>query len=153
MNRKEFLKGLGFSGAAIFATYCMGGLTACSSSTSSPTPSNPTNPGTTTKVDFTLDLTQNANAALNVNGGFVINTANQVVVARTTSGSFAAVTIVCSHEGNPNVSYNSSANNFRCSVHGATFDLQGRGTNANGSRGIKAYQTTLTGNLLRVFEA
>lgn len=152
MNRKEFLKGLGFSGAAIFATYCMGGLTACSSSTSSPTPSNPTNPGTTTKVDFTLDLTQTANAALNTNGGFVINTANQVVVARTVTGSFAAVTIVCSHEGNPQVRYNSAANNFACSVHGATFDLQGRGTNANGSKGIKAYQTTLTGNSLRVFE-
>jgi cytochrome b6-f complex iron-sulfur subunit len=147
MNRKEFLKGIGFSGAAIFATYCMGGLTACSSSTTAtPTPTS------TSKVDFTLDLDNAANAALTNNGGFVINAANKVVVARTLSGSFAAVTIVCSHELNPNVSYNRSADNFMCNIHGATFDLQGRGTNANGAKGIKAYQTSLNGRILRIFE-
>ncbi len=148
MNRKEFLKGLGFSGAAIFATYCMGGLTACSSNVSSPTP----NPTPTGKVDFSLNLDDTVNAPLNANGGFVVNAANQVVVARTTSGTFAAVTIVCSHEGNPNVTYRPTSNNFQCSVHGATFDLQGRGTNSFGSKGIKTYQTSLNGRILRIFE-
>jgi cytochrome b6-f complex iron-sulfur subunit len=139
MNRKDFLKQLGLSGGAIFATYCMGGLTACSSNT--PTPAS--------NVDFTLDLSLPANKALNTNGGYLIS--NQVVVARTITGAFVAVTVVCSHEGETKVSYNANANNFSCSAHGATFDITGKGTNSNGSKGLKTYQTTLTGTMLRVF--
>ncbi len=62
MNRKDFLKNLGLSGAAIFATYCVGGLSSCSSN-SSITPAN--------VIDFTLDLTAVANKNLTVNGGSI----------------------------------------------------------------------------------
>lgn len=142
MNRKEFLQSLGVSGAAIVATYCMG-LTGCSSS-NDPTPN--------ASVDFTLNLNDAANAPLRANGGFIINTAQKVVVARTNTGGFVAATVVCSHEGNEKVSFNGSANEFQCSVHGARFDTAGKGLNANGSKGLKIYKTTFdaTANTLRV---
>jgi cytochrome b6-f complex iron-sulfur subunit len=140
MNRKDFLKSLGLSGAAIFATYCMGGLTACSSNNPTPSP-----------ADFTLDLTVAANKNLTVNGGFIIT--NNVVVARTNAGNYVAVTKICSHEGNPNVTFDAGNNRFYCTSHGALFDLQGKGLNSNGSGGIKTYQTTLTGTMLCVFSS
>jgi cytochrome b6-f complex iron-sulfur subunit len=138
MNRKDFLKSLGISGAAIFATYCAGGLTSCTSDSNTPA----------SVTDFTLDLTLPANKSLNTNGGYVI--ANNVVVARTNTGSYVAVTKICSHEGNPNITFDGANNRFSCSSHGALFDIQGKGTNANGSRGLKTYQTVLTGTMLRV---
>jgi nitrite reductase/ring-hydroxylating ferredoxin subunit len=131
MNRKEFLQGLGMSGAAIFATYCLG-LSGCSSKSNDPTPAS--------NVDFTLNLNEPANAALRTNGGFVINTSQKVIVARTNTGSFVAATIVCSHEGKEQIYYN--ANEFQCAAHGARFDTTGKGLNANGSKGLKIYKTT-----------
>lgn len=140
MNRKDFLKQLGFSGAAIFATYCVGGgLAACSSSGLSPA----------TNVDFTLDLTAAENAALKNKGGYI--TRNTVVVAYTTLGTYVAVTQVCSHEGRQEVMYRSAQNNFYCTAHGATFDLSGNGLNSEGRGGLKVYNTQLTNNSLRVF--
>ena len=57
MDRKEFLSQLGLGGTAIFAAACM---QSCSKN------DNPSN------VDFTLDLTSSANAALKSAGGYVI---------------------------------------------------------------------------------
>ncbi len=138
MNRKDFLKNLGISGAAIFATYCAGGLTSCTSDSNNPS----------TVADFSLDLTLPANKSLNTNGGYVI--ANNVVVARTNTGAYVAVTKICSHEGEPNITFDGANNRFSCSSHGALFDTQGKGTNANGSKGLKTYQTILTGTMLRI---
>jgi cytochrome b6-f complex iron-sulfur subunit len=134
MNRIEFLKKLGFGGASLVAVYC-------SSCVDENIP--------LANVDFTLDLTLAVNSALNSNGGFVIK--NRVVVARTSSGNFVAVTQVCSHEGQVQVSFRAASNDFQCSAHGATYNTAGAGTNANGSKGLTTYQTTLTGTSLRVF--
>ena len=136
MERREFLEKLGIGAAFALTSSCLG---SCTKTDSAPT-------GT---VDFTLDLSASANAALNANGGFIIS--NKVVVARDTSGNYVAATQVCSHEGNVQVSYNKASNNYMCSVHGATFDLQGKGTNANGSKGLTIYKTSLSGTSLRVF--
>lgn len=136
MNRNDFLKTLGLGGAALVAVYCTG----CSDN-GGIKPSN--------NVDFTLDLTTPANAALNTNGGYVIS--NNVVVARTNSGTFVAVTQVCSHEGRTNVSYRKSSNDFYCNVHGATYDTMGKGSNSDGKNGLTTYQTAHTGTSLRVF--
>lgn len=139
MNRKDFLKQVGFSGAAIFATYCMGGLSGCSSSGLSPA----------SNVDFTLDLSLAENAALKNKGGFLIK--NSVVVAYTTQGSYVAVTQVCSHEGRQEVTYRSAQNNFYCTAHGALFDTSGNGLNSEGRGGLKLYNVQLTNNLLRIY--
>jgi nitrite reductase/ring-hydroxylating ferredoxin subunit len=138
IKRNEFLKSLGLKGASLMAVYC--GASALSSC------SNENNITPVSTVDFTLDLTQAANAPLAKDGGYVIS--NKVVVARVSASQYVAVTQVCSHENRVAVIF--SGGKFVCNEHGANFDLTGKGTNANGSKGIAAYKTTLTGTSLRV---
>ena len=139
MNRKDFLKRMGFSAGAILATYCFGGLTtSCQSDNIGPS-----------GIDFTLDLTQTDYSALQNVGGYV--KVNNVVIAQVATDDYVAVTQICSHEGEKQVYYRANKNDFYCSAHGAEFDLNGKGLNNNGKRGIKVYTTELNGNELRVF--
>jgi cytochrome b6-f complex iron-sulfur subunit len=138
IKRLEFLKSLGFKGASLLAVYCgVSSLSSCKNE--SVTPSS--------NVDFSLDLTTATNSKLNTTGNYVI--ANGIVIARISSTDFAAVTQVCSHENKPNVIFSNGG--FYCTQHGATFSTTGVGTNANGSRGIQAYKTALTGTSLRIY--
>ena len=138
IKRHEFLKSLGLKGASLLAVYC--GATALSScQNESVTPAS--------NVDFSIDLNSAAYTKLNTAGNYVI--ANGIVIARISTTAFAAVTQVCSHENKANVIY--SGGGFYCTQHGATFSTTGAGTNANGSKGIKAYQTTLSGTTLRIY--
>ncbi|MEJ7681108.1 MAG: hypothetical protein WKG06_25295 [Segetibacter sp.] len=103
MDRKEFLSLLGFSSASLALGSCLGG---CSKNVSSGTTA-PTN------VDFTLDLSQPANAALLTNGGYVYNSG--VIVAHTTAGAYIAVQQVCTHE-NISVIYQGNNQRFYCKI-------------------------------------
>lgn len=136
MDRKEFLAQLGLTSAAVFAGACMAG---CSKDSSSPAPA---------RVDFTLDLTQAANSALNSAGGFVYS--NNIIVARTQSNSFIAVSQVCTHEGTT-VVFQGGNNRFFCPNHGATFATSGAVTNGPANKALTSYNTQLTGNMLRVY--
>ncbi|MHA8067239.1 Rieske 2Fe-2S domain-containing protein [Aquirufa sp. ROCK2-A2] len=139
IKRNEFLKSLGLKGASLMAVYCgVSTLSSCSKDEESITPAS--------SVDFTLDLSQASNSALSKDGGYVIS--NRVVVARISASKYVAVTQICSHENKASVIYSNSG--FYCPEHGATFDTTGKGTNENGSRGLTAYKTTLTGTSLRV---
>lgn len=142
MDRKEFLAQMGMTSAAIFLGACLGG---CSKDDDAGG-GNTTNPPVS--VDFTLDLTLAANAALNTNGGFVYS--NNVIVARTLTGSFIAVSQVCTHEGG-RVEFQAANNRFFCPNHGATFSTTGAVTNGPANRALKSYNTSLSGNNLRVF--
>lgn len=138
IKRNEFLKSLGFKGASLLAVYCgVTSLSSCENESVAPA----------SNIDFTLDLTNAVYSKLNTAGNYVIE--NGIVIARVSSTSFAAVTQICSHEGRANVIYNGSS--FYCTVHGATFSTSGVGTNANGSKGLKTFQTALSGTNLRVF--
>ena len=138
IKRHEFLKSLGLKGASLLAVYCgASSLSSCKNESVNPA----------SGVDFTLDLNNATYSKLNTTGNYVI--ANGIVIARVSSTSFAAVTQVCSHENKANVIY--SGGGFYCTQHGATFTTAGVGTNANGSKGIQAYKTTLTGTSLRIY--
>jgi nitrite reductase/ring-hydroxylating ferredoxin subunit len=141
IKRNEFLKSLGFKGASLLAVYC--GTTALSSceNESNVTPSG--------GVDFTVDLSNAAYSKLNTVGNYII--LNKVVIARTSAATngFAAVTQICSHEGQAQVYFTGSG--FACPAHGATFSLTGAKTNNISSKGITAYQTSLSGTTLRVY--
>lgn len=138
IKRHAFLKSLGLKGASLLAVYCgVSTLSSCKNESVAPASS----------VDFSLDLTNATYSKLNTVGNYVI--ANGIVIARVSSTGFAAVTQVCSHENKTNVIY--SGGGFYCTQHGATFSTNGAGTNANGSKGIKAYQTSLSGTSLRIF--
>lgn len=139
MNRGQFLKKLGFSGGALMAVYCLGSLSSCKKN--SVTPSGP--------KDFTLTLDEAAYASLKIAGNFLV--VQEVVIVCTGAGAYAAVTVICSHEGEKKVAYRKAQNDFYCSAHGATYSIAGNGTNSNGSGGLTAYKTSLTGNALRIY--
>ena len=136
MERKEFLAQLGLGAAFVLTAGCFGSCKKDSTAAAADT-----------IVDFTLDLTAPSNAALATNGGYVVS--NEVVVAKNNAGAYVAATQTCSHQGFKQITL--SNNEWACSVHGARFSLAGVGLNENGSKGLKIYNTTLTGNSLRVF--
>ncbi len=141
MDRKEFLTALGYSsGVLIFAT-CIGGCKKDSSPNNTPTPT------TAPVVDFTLDISQPANAALNTNGGFIYF--NGVIVAKTTAGNIIAVSQACTHEGTT-VQFQGGNNRFFCPNHGSTFNTSGGVTTGPATSALKQYTVTITGNLVRV---
>jgi cytochrome b6-f complex iron-sulfur subunit len=143
MNRMEFLKSLGLKGAALFAVYCAAsGLSSCVNESMDPT--TPTSDGTGNVLS--LDLTSAAYSKLNTVGNYVV--VSGIVIARISTAAFAAVTQVCSHEGQKRVVFNSGE--FYCAVHGARFDTAGKGLNSTGSRGLKTYATLLEGTTLKV---
>jgi cytochrome b6-f complex iron-sulfur subunit len=133
MDRRDFLSQLGIGASFVLATACLG---SCKTETVGP-------------VDFTLNLDDAANAALKTNGSYIVS--NNVVVARTNAGTYAAATVICSHEQQKQVTYRKSSNTYFCTAHSAEFDLTGKGLNGNGSKGLTIFQTALTGTSLRVF--
>ena len=144
ISRMEFLKSMGFKGASLLAVYCGASvITSCINEAGDP----PAGTSGSTAVDFTLDLTQAANAKLLTSGGYLV--VNKIVIARVSADSFAAVTQVCSHENRSSVIYKN--NEFYCPEHGARYSVTGTGLNSDGKKGIKSYKTELSGTSLRVF--
>ena len=136
MKRKEFLSSLGIGAAALTCAYCFG---SCKNDNPASAPSN---------ADFTLDLTQSANSSLNSNGGYLYH--NGVIVARTNSGAYVAVSSTCTHAGGT-VFYNASTNLFHCPNHGSNFATDGSVVNGPAGSPLAKYNTSLNANLLRVY--
>ncbi|MBY0436266.1 MAG: Rieske (2Fe-2S) protein [Cyclobacteriaceae bacterium] len=122
-------------GTALACTGCLGACT----SKSDPAPTN---------VDFTLDLSQSANAALQNPGGFI--SANGVIVARISTTEFTALSRACTHQGTP-VNFVASNQTFNCPNHNSNFSKDGSVLNGPASSPLRKYQTSLNGNSLRVF--
>ncbi|MEQ1554751.1 MAG: Rieske (2Fe-2S) protein [Ferruginibacter sp.] len=140
MDRKEFLSALGLSAGAILLTTCLGGCKKESDDDGGNViaPSN---------VNFNLDLSLPANAALNTAGGYVY--ANGVIVAKTTSGTIIAVSQACTHAGT-SVQFVGSSNQFYCPNHGAKFNTTGGVTNGPATSALKQYAVTISGNIVTV---
>lgn len=139
ISRHQFLRKMGLGGSALLAVYCAGTLSSCENEAATPS----TNTGNNL---LTIDLSAPANATLAKNGGYVVK--NDVIIAKTNLGTYVAVTVVCSHEGNKAITYQTSE--FVCTIHGARFDNAGKGLNPNGTFGIKVYPTSVSGNILTV---
>lgn len=172
MTRVDFLKSIGFTGAALMAV-----LTSCvheedtvvdalilpappSGTATTPVSTTATPPATTTATTgsgtdlstiknrlLSIDLGTSAAAALKTVGGYI--TQSGIVIAQVSPGVYAAVTQTCSHEPKKNVIFNKTE--FYCTVHGARFDLTGKGKNSFGSRGIAAYKVATDGKTLVVY--
>ena len=142
MDRKEFLAAIGMSAATLTMISCMG----CSKG-SGTGPSNSNNNNAPANVDFTLDLTAAANAALLTNGGYLAS--NSVLVAKTNAGTYIAVQQSCTHESYPLV-YQAANHEFYCNNHGSAFSEAGVVQNSPASRNLTVYKTTLTNNLLHI---
>lgn len=138
MNRKDFLQKISLGAAFALTTACLG---SCAKEDNLSLTSG------LGDVDFNVDLNDASNAALLVNGGYIIK--EQVVVAKDNNGNYVAATQRCSHEGLLRVVLKN--NEWYCPEHGAKFDLNGSGLNSDGKKGLTIYNTALKDNILRVF--
>ena len=146
MKRKEFFTTLGISaGTVMFAPY----LVSCSKGNAVADPGTGGTPGA---IDFTLDLSLPANAALNTNGNSMTNSG--VLIARTSSGSFVAVAAACTHQGSA-ILFDNANTRFNCSNtgagHGSQYSIGGAVIAGPAPKALKLYNTQLTGTKLRVF--
>lgn len=145
MKRHEFLSTLGISATTVmFAPF----LTSCSKSSGVAAPVTPS----TNNVDFTLDLTAVANAALVTNGGSLIK--NGVIVAKTTTGTYVAVASACTHEGAA-IQFDNANTRFICSNqsagHASKFTTTGAVSSGPAGSALKMYSTALSGTSLRIY--
>jgi len=142
MNRKEFLTKLSISALPVLV-----GISPYLQSCKKEDEAACNQP--TSAVDFTIDLNDDTYNALKNNGGFVYKDA--VIIARTSSGNFIAVSQTCTHTG-CTVKFDAS-NNFPCPCHGSKFDSNGNVIIGPAECPLRKYTTSLNlnGNLLRVF--
>lgn len=145
MKRHEFFSTFGISAGMLFMAPV---LSSCSKSMTDST-TNPTGGGNNSAVDFTLDLTSSTYAALNSNGGSIVK--DNVIVARTSSGVYVALTSICSHQQYNPISFESAANRFHCPNHGSNFGIDGSVINGPATSSLKKYNTQLNGTSLRVY--
>lgn len=138
INRLEFLKKMGLTGASLMAVYCGITMSSCKNEDN-------TTPAIGTTASY--DMSTTAYSKLLTKGGYHVDNANNIVIANTTDNGFVAVTLVCTHEGNRNIVY--STNKFFCTIHGATFDNTGKNLSI-APRPLKTYQVSQTGNVLTV---
>ena len=99
-------------------------------------------------VNFTLDITSGANVALKSVGGSVI--ANGVIVIRSSSTVFDALSATCTHAG-CTVGYDSRNASVLCPCHGGTYNpATGAVTGGPPPSALTKYTATLSGNILTV---
>ena len=176
MTRVEFLKSMGFQGAALLAllTSCVReedtyvdaltiagtsttpASTSTSSTTTAPSSTSTTSSTTTTTgVDPTtitsyklkIDLTASSSANLKKVGGYIVS--GGIVVAQASSGVYVAATQTCTHEPKKQVIF--SSGEFYCTAHGARFSTAGKGLNSLGSKGLTIYKVATNGTILVVY--
>ena len=137
MDRSEFLKKIGIGAVAAACVHCLSGCTPEDQVIAPPT-----------NVDFTLDLTAPANNALNTSGGYIYN--GGIIVARTVSGAYVALSMACTHAGTT-VYYDAGSNRFNCPSHGSIFATDGAVVQGPAGSPLAKYKTTLSGTSLRVY--
>lgn len=139
MDRKEFIrKSLLLAGATVGTAVF---FEACQKSNNS-TPSNaaPT-------LDFTIDISTPQYKALQTNGNYVYS--NSVIIARDNSGNFIALYDVCTHAG-CTIQFDGRSQ-FPCPCHGSVFNSSGNVVTGPATTGVKKYNTSLTGTMLRIY--
>jgi cytochrome b6-f complex iron-sulfur subunit len=139
INRLEFLKKLGLSGASLMAVYC--GITMSSCKNEDNTIS-----ANTGKM-LTYDINTVKNGELKSKGGFFVDSTNNIVIANTSDNGYVAVTLICTHQQNRNIIY--STNKFMCTVHGAIFDNTGKNLSIAPSP-LTTYKVAQSSNILTV---
>jgi cytochrome b6-f complex iron-sulfur subunit len=153
MERKDFIEQVGLSAASILIFGCM---QSCSKSDSAAPTTPPTNNNKpTNKVDFTINITTNPYTKLNTAGGFYVDRTNNIIIARTLTNDFIAVSSLCTHQ-QVTLEFQASNNRFICPSppgHGSSFSTPGAVINDPATSALKPYKTELSGSSLRIFES
>ncbi len=99
-------------------------------------------------VNFTLDLTSSANAALNSVGGYILNSSG-VIVIRTGASTYVALSTICTHQG-CTVNYNKAGAQLVCPCHGGVYDTAGNVVSGPPPSPLTKYTITRSGNILTI---
>ena len=102
-------------------------------------------------MDFTINIANSPFNVLQNNGGFYVDTANNVIIAKTTSGMLIAVSSLCTHQS-VTLEFQANNNRFYCPGHRSNFNTSGTVLNGPASAPLKSYKTSLSGSLLRIYE-
>lgn len=136
MERKDFLKTtLAFCGLALIPSAII------ESCTKQPN-SGPSN------VNFTLDLSLSANAALNTVGAALVAYSGQIVVIHAASG-FLAISNTCTHQG-CTVNYDTASKEFVCPCHGGVYNQTGAVVSGPPPAALTTYTVTQSGTVLTI---
>ena len=127
MNRHEFFLHAATAASALIFSRSLAG---CSDNADQPPA-----PG----LDFTLNLSEQANQALAAPGGYVFS--NGVLVAHTSGGEFVAVGAKCTHEGTLLV-YKSAENQFYCPLDLSRFSVTGAVVSGPATQSLTRYKVT-----------
>jgi len=121
MERKDFIEKVGLSAASILIFGCMQG---CSKSESDPAypppPANNNNPPKA--IDFTIDISVSPYASLSTSGGFYVDRTKNIIIARTLTNEFLAVSSLCTHQ-QVTLEFQASSNRFYCSGLGTALEF------------------------------
>ena len=98
-------------------------------------------------ANFTVDLTNSKYAALKSPGGSI--NINNIIIIRTGSSSYNALSAVCTHQG-CTVSYEASYNELICPCHGGTYDINGNVVSGPPPSALYKYTVTQSGNILTI---
>ena len=135
IDRKTFISLTGSAAAGLLLSACLG---SCKKEENA----------TPIERNFILDLDAPENSSLNNNGGSRV--IDGVIVARTKTGDYIAVSAKCTHQGTT-VQFQSDNNRFRCPNHGATFSLEGGNTGGPADSPLQRFNTELQDRILRIF--
>jgi cytochrome b6-f complex iron-sulfur subunit len=150
MERKDFIEQVGLSAASILIFGCMQGCSKSDSPAPKP-PTGTTNPPPVKAIDFTINITTNPYTSLNTAGGFYVDKTNNIIIARTLTDEFLAVSSLCTHQ-QVLLDFQANNNRFYCSGHGSLFSTTGAVLNGPAAAPLKQYKITRTGNSLRIYE-
>lgn len=140
MDRQEFFRLVGTSIGTILLSQGRADCLAKAGYEAAPTQFEP--------VNFTLNLSDKANANLIGKGGYLL--IDSVIVARTKAGDFIAVSAKCTHQGTRLV-YKATENHFYCPLHLSRFDTSGKVLTGPAVQPLTRYIVeSLSGSVLRV---
>ena len=129
--------------------------TSITTPTPTPTPEPEPTPTPRPPVDFTINISNSPfNSVLQNVGGFYVDNANDVIIAKTATNTFISLSSICTHtQGNPPVlDYQHNNNRFLCPSFLCTFSTTGTVLSGPATTPLKTYTTFLSGSLLRVYE-
>ncbi len=101
------------------------------------------------KIDFTLDLTDPANAPLLTAGNYVYYQSKIIIVCVTPHTSYLALASICTHNG-CTVTYNHNWNKFVCPCHGGQYDTNGAVTAGPPPKPLQKYNASVSSNILTI---
>ena len=140
INRHEFLRKLGLGGTSLMAIYCGITMSSCKNEeyTTATIPKN---------LTFDINTVGSNGTLLKNKGGYFVDTTNNIVVAHTSADTYVTVTLICTHQGQRQVRY--ETNGFACTSHGAIFDNAGKNLSVAPSP-LKTYVTNISGTTVTV---